>query len=518
MLASTVALMSTTALTSPAMAEAPPAPDPVAFSFDILAGMARDIAGKPYVAPDDQLPASMKGLDYDAYRKIAYRPDHAKWADANSPFQIHAFHMGWLFKEPVAMYEVADGKATPMQFSAADFRYQDPDVAASIASGPWPGIAGFRIHFPLNKPDVLDELISFLGASYFRALGRGSIYGLSARGLVINSWVEGPEEFPRFSAFYLERPDDGTTIVVNALLEGPSVAGAYRFEITPGNDHVSETVINVTARLFFRADVKEIGIAPLTSMFLFAANNRSAFDDYREQVHDSSGLMIEQKTGEVIWRPLNNPPGPANSYLWEDSPRSFGLFQRDRAFSNYEDTGAQYERRPSVKIEPLDDWGQGHVRLIEIPSKLEADDNIGAFWIPAAPVTAGTQLEFRYRMRWGDLRPDENAPLAYVEETRAGQGGVSGVANAASLRKFVVDFKGGPLAKWNPDTPPDIVATVSGGTLKVSTIERIADNGMWRLVLDVEAQQTEIMELKAYLVGQGKQLTETWIYQWRAQA
>jgi glucans biosynthesis protein len=302
----------------------------------------------------------------------------------------------------------------------------------------------------------------------------------------------------------------------NAALEGPSVTGAYRFEITPANDGAGDTVIDVTARLFFRADIKEIGVAPLTSMFLFADNNRSDFDDYREQVHDSSGLLMDFQDGTTLWRPLNNPPVLANSYLWADKLRSFGLYQRERDFTDYEDTSAQYQRRPSTRIEPLGDWGEGHVRLIEVPTKLEADDNIGVFWIPAKPVKAGDNLEMKYRMHWGDLPPDPKGPLAYVVETRTGQGGVSGVAHAESLRKFVIDFNGGPLANWNPTTPPAIVATVDGATLKGSTIERIAQNGMWRLVLDVETHGTDLVELKALLTGQGKPLTETWIYQWRA--
>ena len=190
---------------------------------------------------------------------------------------------------------------------------------------------------------------------------RDSIYGLSARGLAINSWQSGPEEFPRFSAFWLERPSEGRPLVAYASLEGPSVTGAYRFEITPASDAAQETAIDVTARLFFRADIGEIGIAPLTSMFLFAETNRSSFDDYRPQVHDSNGLIIERDGGEVFWRPLNNTPGIGNSYLWENNPRAFGLYQRDRSFETYQDAGAHYERRPSARVEPVGDLSLIHI-------------------------------------------------------------------------------------------------------------------------------------------------------------
>ncbi|MEO5806273.1 glucan biosynthesis protein [Devosia sp.] len=513
----TAILMGSTSLSSQAFAEGNAEPS-FPFSFDDLTARMKTMAAAPYVAPTFVLPEAYAALDYDAYRRIQFRPDRGFWAGLGKGFQVQAFHPGWLFKEPVKLFELKDGSASPMTFTAEDFAYHDDAVAAAVKDEPFPGVAGFRLNYPLNSRQLSDELVSFLGASYFRALGRGNAYGLSARGLVINSWVEGPEEFPVFSEFYLERPTGGASLVVYAVLEGPSVAGAYRFEITAAHDDVQETTMDVTARLFFRADIKEVGIAPLTSMFLFAESNRAAFDDFRPQVHDSNGLLQEHASGEVFWRALNNSSTLGNSYLWDNNPRAFGLYQRDRDFEQYQDAGAHYEKRPSVRIEPIGDWGTGSVRLIEIPSKLEAEDNIGAFWVPATPVKAGDALEFRYLQRWGDLNPDGKT-LAYVAETRAGQGGVSGVENATTLRKFVIDFKGAVLDGWDPATPPDIVATVTGGELKVSTVSKIDVNNVWRLVLDVETVPGPApMELKAYLVGLGRQLTETWLYQWRTAA
>jgi len=516
MMASSLALLTTTALVTPVFAQDSTTPE--AFSFDALTARMQERAGQPYEPPAEKLPESFSGFDYDGYRRIQYRPDHSKWADDDSAFRIQAFHMGWLFKESVGVFEVKDGKAVPMDFGAADFDYHEPGVEEKVAADPWPGVAGFRINAHINTPDVFDEVVSFLGASYFRALGRGNLYGLSARGLVLNSWVEGPEEFPRFSEFYLVRPAKGEPMEFYAALEGPSVTGAYKFVLTPASEETQETIIEVTARLNFRADVKELGIAPLTSMFLYADNNRSAFDDYRPQVHDSDGLMLEDGTGQTYWRALNNPPEPANSYFQQDALAAFGLYQRNRDFDDYQDAGAHYELRPSLRVEPIGSWGPGAVRLIEIPSKLEAEDNIGAFFVPSEPVKAGDKREFSYRLRWGDLNPDPAGGLAYVEDTRGGRGGVSGVANADTLRKFVIDFKGGPLTTLDEKTPPDIVADIVGGTLKVSTVSRITDDGIWRLVLDVEITGTEPVELKAFLTRQGRPVTETWLYQWRAAA
>lgn len=507
-------VLGTTALTSPAIAQDAPAKN-LDFSFEALTQRMKSTAAAPFVDPSVVLPDAYAGMDYDAYRHVQFRPDHAKWAGFGATFQLQAFHLGWLFKQPVKLFEMVDGKAQPINFTANDFDYHDDRVEAGVVAAPFPGVAGFRLNYPLNTADRLDELVSFLGASYFRALGRGNAYGLSARGVVLNSWVEGPEEFPNFTEFYLERPKGNAPLTAYAVLEGPSVAGAYRFVITPAHAQAQDSTIEVTARLFFRADIKELGIAPLTSMFLFDDGNRAQFDDYRPQVHDSNGLLQEHATGEVFWRALNNTAALGNSYLWDNNPKAFGLYQRGRDFEAYQDSGAHYEKRPSVRVEPVGDWGQGSVRLIEIPSKLEADDNIVAFWVPAEPVKAGDAREFRYLLRWGDFNPDGKT-LAYVSDTRGGQGGVSGIENAASLRKFAIDFKGGALESWDLATPPDIVASATGGTVKVAAVSKIPENNIWRLVLDVEVSGPNPVELKAYLVGQGRQLTETWLYQWRS--
>lgn len=510
------ALLASTALAGPARAATPMSG---AFDFDSFSNRMRDLAGVPYVAPEPMASPFYEGLDYDGYRRVQFNPKKAKWLDSPAGYQVHGFPMGWLFKEPVTVFEIVDGDAHSIAFGAEDFTYFfEGEKRQEAAAAPFPGVAGMRINYPLNQPDKADELVSFLGASYFRALGRDNIYGLSARGLLINSWRDGPEEFPRFSEFYLEKPKDKGPLKLYAALESPSVTGAYRITIDPASESRQETVMEVTARLFFRADVAELGIAPLTSMFLFAETNRAAFDDYRPQVHDSNGLLFEPATGERFWRPLNNTPALGNSYLWDSSIKAFGLYQRGRDFETYQDAGAHYERRPSLRVEALGDWGEGSVRLIEIPSRLEADDNIAAFWIPVGPIVAGDEREFSYRLTWGDLKPDPNDVLAHVAETRTGQGGVSGVENATTLRKFVIDFAGGDLARMAPDSEFDIAATVSAGAITSTSFSRIEANGMWRLVLDVDTIGQSVIELRASVSTGGRALTETWIYQWRGEA
>ena len=479
---------------------------PQRFSFDWLTETMRAKAAQPFVAAE-RVHGFLADLDYDDYRLLQFRPDRWRWSEAGH-WRLAAFPMGWLFKEPVHLFEVSDGIAEPMRFSTEDFEYLN-DLGSRIPPlTDMPGVAGFRLHHPLNRPDVLDEVVAFIGASYFRALGRGSAYGVSARGLALNTATARGEEFPRFTAFWLDR--DAADMTICAALDSRSVTGAYRFVLRPG----ATTVIDVSARLFFRADVAELGIAPLTSMYLFSEKNRVDFDDFRPAVHDSDGLRIQRADGAVIWRPLNNPPRLTGSYFPETAPRRFGLHQRDRRFESYQDTEAQYHRRPSLDVEPLGDWGPGHVRLVEIPSDKEANDNIVAYWVPESPARAGDAREYAYRLHWGDLPLDPSADLAHVAETRAGHGGVSGVRSTDGKRKFVVDWLGGQLARLPVEAQVAPVVSVNNAELLSSVLQYIPETGVWRLVLDIAADDDAVVELSAHLAGYGRKLTEDWLYQW----
>jgi glucans biosynthesis protein len=509
------ALLGTTGLGTLAWSQEPEAV-PAAFTYEALCERMRLMAQAPAQPLATVLPAVYADLDYDRYRLIQFRDTATRWAGNGLSYGVQAFHLGGLYTQPVKVFEVVGGAAAPFDFSSADFNYLSPQLAAAAAATAFPGVAGIRLSSMLNDTNSFSELITFLGASYYRALGRDNFYGASARGLAINSWRTEPEEFPRFSEFYLERPTGDGPLVIHAALDSASVTGAYRFEILPAGASAQSTVIDVTARLYFRRDVAEFGVAPLTSMFLYAENNRPGFDDYRPQVHDSDGLLIERASGEVLWRPLSNTAWLGNSYFAERGLRAFGLYQRDRDFAAYEDPGAHYERRPSVRIEAVGDWGDGAVRLIEIPSRSEVEDNVVAFFIPAAPARAGEAREYRYRQHWGDIAPSPDAALAHVAATRVGMGGVSGGTGKTSLRKFVIDFAGGELASLDPGLPLDILANVSAGVVRVATAQHVAASNVRRLVLDVELEGDGPVELKAYLLGLGRKLTETWVYQWRA--
>ena len=503
---------------SRAQAQDTPAPAPAAaqqepFSFDALSAEMQRLAQSEPAAPGKMTQEFLSELTYDSYRLIRFDPERARFNDENSNFRLQAFHLGWLFKEPVHLFALDNGTAQPLDFSTDDFIYERESRAIVPEHVGLPGVAGFRLHYPLNRPDIFDELIAFQGASYFRALGRGSAYGLSARGLAVNTGLPVAEEFPRFTRFWIEPPTPGaTTLTLFAAMNSASLTGAYRFVIAPGE----ATVVEVTARLFIRRDIEQLGVAPLTSMFLFGPRNRAGFDDYRPRVHDSDGLGIEQADGDLIWRPLGNPKTLASSYFAEEAPRSFGLYQRERDFDQYQDASARYERRPSVRVEPTGDWGRGMVRLVEIPSDLEVNDNIVAFWVPETPARAGDALEFSYRLHWGDLPPDPGDTRAHVADSRAGVGGVSGVENTDGTRKFVIDFKGGEIAALPPGSEERITAVTSAarGRITGQVLSKVEQDNVWRLVLDVAAEGDEPVELSAHLSGWGRRLSETWLYQW----
>jgi len=480
------------------------------FSFDSLVQRAQQLAAEDFVDPPKQ-GAPFSDLDYDMYRTIQFNEKSALWRGPDAQSVIHAYHPGWLFDSTVALYEVSDGVARPLQFSSDDFIYYDPARGLIPQGMELPGVAGFRVNAPLNAPDRFDEVLSFLGASYFRALGKGNGYGLSARGLAVNTATSEGEEFPRFSAFWLERPATGAQdVTIYALLDSQSVTGAYKFVLRPGDT----TEIDVTTELFFRDDVAQLGIAPLTSMFLFAPNDTGAFDDYRTRVHDSEALIVN--AGETaLYRVLNNPPRLGNSYFDVTSPKSFGLVQRHRAFDDYLDAGAHYELRPSLMVEPLNDWGPGRLRLIEIPSDLEANDNIVALWIPEKTFAAGDRYAGSYRLHWGMNPPGAESQLAQISRTLAGHGGVAGVEPQKDSRKFVIDFEGGVLREQNADAPVEAQVNVANGNLVEQVLSKVEGyDSLWRLVLEVSADSGSTVEINASLSSGDQRLSETWVYQW----
>lgn len=474
-------------------------PEAERFDASMVRDIARKLAQQPYKAPDTTLPAELKDLDYQAYRSIRFAPDHALWRERKLRFTAEFFMRGFLYKDRVDVFEVVDGHATPIAYRPDLFVSDKVKLPVGDV-----GFAGFRLHYPLNRADYYDEVCAFLGASYFRAVAKGQGYGLSARGLAIKTADPSGEEFPLFKTFWLERPAPGSqSIVVHALLDSQSATAAFRFTIRPGND----TIFDTESAVYPRVDIAASGLAPLTSMFLFDCNDRAGFDDYRNAVHDTDGLALLTGRDEHIWRPLANPHDLQISAFVDTNVRGYGLLQRKRAFADYEDAEARYEKRPSLWVEPIGDWGDGVVELVEIPSEKEVNDNMVAFWRPHDPLRAKNEYLRNYRLHWC-WQPSDDRTLAKAVATRCGQSW-----NNAN-RQFVIDYAGEALSRLTAAKPPASDHGCSKGQIVNATVQALPDNLGWRVSLELDPKGEKLVELHARLLGDGKPLTETWIYRW----
>lgn len=461
--------------------------------------IARDLATKSYQAPDEKLPDSLKDLDYDRYRAIRFKPDHALWRGEKLPFQMQFFHRGFFYKSRIDIYEVVDGRATKIAYRPDYFSFGDTPAPPSNIDL---GFAGFRIHAPINTPDYYDEVCVFLGASYFRAVAKGETYGLSARGLSINTGEAKGEEFPLFKAFWIEKPaPNATSIVIHALLDSKSAAASYRFTVRPG----ATTLFDVEMSLYPRVDLNHAGLAPMTSMFFFGPNDRIDVDDFRPSVHDSDGLAIYNGRGEQLWRPLSNPRDLQISTFADLNPRGFGLMQREKNFSAYQDIESRFEHRPSLWVEPIGDWGEGSVQLIEIPTKEEVHDNIAGFWLPKVPLQAKAEHNFTYRLHWGPDAPKAHT-LARFARTAIGTRG-------EGTKLFVLDLVGDGLKAADPKKIKGVV-TAEKAEVKNIVTQPNPETGGWRLSFEIPIKDNTPIELRASLMQDDQALSEIWIYRW----
>lgn len=473
---------------------------PAAFESSVVRRLARELARKPYHPPDRSLPEELARLDYSAYQALRFNKSQALWHDDATHFTVELFHRGYLYKDRVDIVEVVNGKAIPIRYAPGMF---DLSTLPNVPQGDL-GFAGFRVHFPLNRPDYFDEVCTFLGASYFRAVAKGQGYGLSARGLAIKTSDPGGEEFPVFRKFWLERPaKDSMVLVIHALLDGPSAAAAFRFTLRPGE----ETVMDTQMALYPRTDITEAGLAPMTSMFLFDVNNRAGYDDYRAAAHDSDGLGMLRGTGEEVWRTLTNHQKLEVSVFADTGPRGFGLEQRKRAFADYEDIEAAYQRRPTLWMEPIGDWGRGAVMLVEIPSDREVNDNIVGFWRPAETLAKAGEYIVAYRLHWC-WDPPHRPAHARVTQTRCG------LSFDRTARQFIVDFAGPALKNLAEGTMPEIDLGADRGEVRHATVQRLPDGSAWRLAFQLATGGETAIELHGRLTLAGKPLSETWLYRW----
>ncbi|WP_213875633.1 glucan biosynthesis protein [Pseudomonas sp. dw_358] len=472
-----------------------------AFDLDDVAARAKALAGQKYEAPKSNLPKEFRDMKFADYQKIQFRNDKAEWADDKTPFKLSFYHQGMHFDTPVKINEVTadtvqEIKYDPSRFDFGDLQF-DPKATENL------GYAGFRVLYPINKGDKQDEIMTLLGASYFRVIGKDQVYGLSARGLAIDTALPSGEEFPRFTEFWVERPGpDDKQLVIYALLDSPRSTGAYKMILRPGSD----AVVDVSSKVFLRDHVSRLGIAPLTSMFLFGSNQPSKVLNYRHELHDSTGLSIHAGNDEWIWRPLNNPKHLAVSSFTVENPKGFGLLQRGRDFERYEDLDDRYDKRPSAWVEPKGDWGKGTVDLVEIPTTDETNDNIVAFWNPEKMPEPGEALEHNYRLHFTMNEEALHDPASgWVKQTLRSTGDVKQsnlVRQPDGTVAFLIDFEGPALAKLAPDTVVNSqVSTGDNADLVENSLRYNPETKGWRLTLRLKVKDPkQAVEMRAALV------------------
>ncbi|MEL6619357.1 MAG: glucan biosynthesis protein G [Pseudomonadota bacterium] len=474
--------------------------DATPFSAADVIEMARDKAARAY-EPRPLIPEAWRNLTYDQYRKIWFDSRNGLWEGSDAPQRVDVFPPGLYFPRAVKTYVVEGDQARPLKFDMGVFDTTDkfPDVPIDDTLG----YSGLRLRAALTQPGIYEEYAVFQGASYFRGIGTGDIYGLSARGLALKTGDPMGEEFPDFTHFWLERPSVGAdNLILHALLDSPSCTGAYRFDIAPGQP----LRMQVEAEIFARETLTHVGIAPLTSMFLFDDMDRQRFDDFRPAVHDNDGLLIHNGAGEVIWRPLANPLTLQISAFGDNDPRGFGLMQRAREFDDFNDLEALYHRRPGLWVTPGEGWGRGSVALVEIPADREIYDNIVAYWRPADDIVAGTSHRMTYRLDWGaDPAPRGDMPLRVLNTAAGGrpEGG----------RIFTIDFENAPHV---PDdlSQVDRLVRSSAGDVTEGIIQRNPQTGGPRLAFTFTPGDADWAEFRAQLRLDGAALSEVWLYRW----
>lgn len=489
------------------------------FGFENVATMAKKLAQTSYVPPRQNLPSSLANLQFKQYSQIQYKTDRNIWRSDKLPFQLSFLHEGMQYDTPVKVNLVTSRSVQPVDFNADDFTYGDNKIPKQDLDGLQ--FSGFRVEVPIDGDtnNTYQNLV-FQGASFLRAIGQGQRFGLSARGLGVDTGSPGGEEFPLFKEFWIARPSaKDETLIIYALLDSQSMTGAYRFVLHPG----VSGVINVSARLYLRSRVEKLELAPLSSMFLFGPNQPSATADYRPSLHDSEGLSVHTAEGQWLWRPLVNPRVLTISSFPVTNPKGFGLMQRSIAFADYEDLTDRYDLRPSGWVHIKGNWGKGRIELVEIPTPDETNDNIAAYWVPDEQPKPQDALNFEYDLRFEHIdqtMPDSN--LGHVAQTRYSVGMIKQanlVRRPDGTQEFIVDFAGQALQSL-PATAPVEASVTPDPSVQLVNVRVVRNDavGGYRLVMRFKRKPANDdsklgpARIDAYLHTGNTTLTETWSY------
>ena len=473
------------------------------FSEDLLDAFARRRADEPFKAPEKRVDEALSAITYEQYsRAIVYKEDQAIWRKDDGPFWLEPYHTaGTIFAFPVELYTVEGGRAARIPYSASAFEFNPP--AKQPATPAQSDFAGFRALGQIDKPGAFREFLSFLGASNFRAIAEGQGFGVSARALAINTGQTGGEDIPLFRSFWIERPKPiDQSLTIHALLDCQSAVGRYKFVVTPGYD----TVIETEAVIYPRRRIPYAGIAPIASRFFFGPGVPPKRRDYRPRVHDSEALYIFNAAGDQIWRPLLNPDRLQFSVFLDKTPKGFGLIQKERSFASFQDLDQHFEKRPSLWIEPLGDWGEGSIDLIELPAPEEINENIVCFWRPKDGLGPGIGHRYRYRMHWCWNPPVENK-RATIQQTRVGETKAGEVA-------FLLDFANTEACEGCNAASLTANVTASAGEVRNVRLAPGPAPATQRLRFEYVPAGSDPVDLRAELMADGKPVSETWIFRW----
>ena len=460
--------------------------------------VARQLARRPFQVPPNDLPDAFASLTYEQYSGIKSAPGSAIWADGRG-ISVEPLHRGFVFGNSVALFTVEDGTVRRLAYDRARFDYGRLAVPANVGDA---GFSGFRLLSTFGNGAPTDFAI-VQGATFFRALARGQNFGVFARALTLKPAEARGEEFPIFRAFWIERPLAGSNaITIHGIIDSESTSGAVRMTFRPGE----ATIVDVETSLFPRVNLEHVGLGGMTSTYLFGPNDRRNIDDARPAVYETGGLQMLNGQGEWLWRPLHNPETLQISAFVDNAPKGFGLIQRERSYEAYQDDDQRFDRRPSLWIEPIGEWGQGTVQLLEIPSDAEINDNILAYWRPKNVMAANTEVAVAYRQYWCWL-PPERPPLAIVTATRVGRG------SAGRRRRFFVDFTGDMLGDAAvADLKP--VLAVGPGSIHSVKVWPYPERKTIRVSFELDPGNDNACEMRLILQAGGKPISETWLYRW----
>ena len=468
--------------------------------FESLVSLAESRVNEPPL-PEPALAPPWSELTYQQFISIAFDHDQAIWLDKSrkdngSPFWLETFHRGYVQETKVKLYAVTGKDVQPIPFDPEKFDYSSAgDVAKPDASL---GHAGFKVAGPFPGFDDPQEMLSFLGGSYFRSRARDNVYGASARGLAVDIALNKDEEFPAFRTFWIHKPElEDTTMRVLAWLNGPSVSGAYEFVLTPG---VKDSKIDVRCKVFFRKDPEKVGVAPLTSMWIWGDGLAGPPKEKRPAVHDSDGLLIHSEVEGWIWHPFARQAYPSVSFRPVETLLGFGVLQRNRAFFHFDDHNALYNLRPSIWVEPKTPWKNGRVELLEIPGSHEGIDNIGAYWVFNEPPSTSSPLELAYSIDFFSGNVEDHKRLGHATDLTIER------AKDKSI-KMSVRFSGEAIKEIGPERSLWLNARLRDGRL-ISTSTKRTKTGDWLAYLHFLPTGAGPVDVEMQLLGEQGRLSE----------